>query len=92
MQDCYIQIYKPLQKILHHKFFEHLPNKSCLSTTLGQAFKTLKIGGKLIAIRPNIRFLTAEYWDFYDHHVIPTEKFLAEALEIAGFQSLKNHA
>jgi len=94
-QDCSAEWPLPsgsLNCVFTSNFFEHLPNKACLSKTLEQAFKTLKSGGKLIAIGPNIRFLTAEYWDFYDHHVILTEKSLAEALEIAGFQILENHA
>ena len=94
-QDCSATWPLPsgsLDCVFTSNFFEHLPNKSCLSKTLEQAFKTLKSGGKLIAMGPNIRFLTEEYWDFYDHHVILTEKSLAEALEIAGFQILENHA
>lgn len=94
-QDCSAAWPLPpgsLDCVFTSNFFEHLPNKSCLSKTLEQAFKTLKAGGKLIAMGPNIRFLTEEYWDFYDHHVILTEKSLAEALEIAGFQILENHA
>ena len=94
-QDCSAAWPLPsgsLDCVFTSNFFENLPNKSSLSKTLEQAFKSLKRVGKLIAMGPNIRFLTAEYWDFYDHHVILTEKSLAEALEIAGFQILENHA
>ena len=35
---------------------------------------------------PNIKHLTGLYWDFFDHHVILTEKSLSEALEIEGFK------
>lgn len=72
--------------IFTSNFFEHLPNKQCLSDTLKNAFKALKPGGKLIAMGPNIKYLTGLYWDFYDHHVILTEKSLSEALEIEGFK------
>jgi SAM-dependent methyltransferase len=94
-QDCSAPWPLPsgsLDCIFTSNFFEHLPSKVFLSKTLEQTFKTLKRGGMLIAMGPNIRFLTAEYWDFYDHHVILTEKSLAEALEIAGFEILENHA
>jgi SAM-dependent methyltransferase len=72
--------------IFTSNFFEHLPNKKCLSDTLNNAFKALKPGGILIAMGPNIKYLTGLYWDFYDHHVILTEKSLSEALEIEGFE------
>ena len=72
--------------IFTSNFFEHLPNKKCLSDTLKNGFKALKPGGILIAMGPNIKYLTGLYWDFYDHHVILTEKSLSEALEIEGFE------
>ena len=66
-------------------FFEHLPDKGCLTRTLAQAFRCLKPGGRLVAIGPNIKYLPGLYWDFYDHHTILTEASLGEALEIGGF-------
>ena len=75
-----------LDIIFTRNFFEHLPNKKCLSDTLKHAFKALKPGGRLIAMGPNIKHLTGLYWDFFDHHVILTEKSLSEALEIEGFE------
>jgi SAM-dependent methyltransferase len=75
-----------LDLVFTSNFFEHLPNKKCLSDTLNHAYKALKPGGRLIAMGPNIKYLTGLYWDFYDHHVILTEESLAEALEIEGFE------
>ena len=34
---------------------------------------------------PNIRYLPGSYWDFFDHHVILTERSLDEALSVTGF-------
>lgn len=75
-----------LDVVFTSNFFEHLPNKTCLSKTLQQAYLALKPGAKLIAMGPNIKFLPGLYWDFYDHHVILTELSLKEALEIQGFK------
>lgn len=74
-----------LDVVFTSNFFEHLPDKACLSATLGEAFRCLRRGGRLIAVGPNIKVLPGLYWDFYDHHTILTEMSLGEALEISGF-------
>lgn len=74
-----------LDVVFTSNFFEHLPDKSCLSATLAEALRCLRKGGLLIAMGPNIKVLPGLYWDFYDHHTILTEKSLAEALEVVGF-------
>jgi SAM-dependent methyltransferase len=89
-QDCsskwLLEDDERLDLVFTSNFFEHLPNKKCLSETLNHAYKALKPGGRLIAMGPNIKYLTGLYWDFFDHHVILTEKSLSEALEIEGFE------
>jgi SAM-dependent methyltransferase len=74
-----------LDVVFTSNFFEHLPDKNRLSETLGQAFRCLRSGGRLIALGPNIKFLAGTYWDFFDHHIALTEKSLSEALAIEGF-------
>lgn len=75
-----------LDTVFTSNFFEHLPDKQCLKSTLRQAFRCLKPGGRLIAMGPNIKFLPGLYWDFFDHHTILTEASLAEVLEVIGFR------
>jgi len=87
-QDCSQPSLVPdgsLDVVFTSNFFEHLPDKACLSRTLRHAFRALKPGGQLIALGPNIKFLPRNYWDFYDHHIILTDVSLTEALEIEGF-------
>lgn len=67
-------------------FFEHLPDKSVLTEVLQEINRVLKPGGKLIAMGPNIRHLPGEYWDFIDHHLPLSERSLAEALYMNGFE------
>jgi SAM-dependent methyltransferase len=67
-------------------FFEHLPSKAVLSEVLEEINRVLKPGGRLIAMGPNIRYLPGEYWDFIDHHLPLSERSLAEALSVTGFQ------
>jgi SAM-dependent methyltransferase len=87
-QDCSATWPVPdnsLDVVFTSNFFEHLPDKSCLTRTLREALRCLRAGGRLIAVGPNIKYLAGPYWDFYDHHVILTEASLGEALEMVGF-------
>ena len=75
-----------LDAIFTSNFFEHLPDKASLSRTLRHALQSLKPGGRLICLGPNIRYLHGAYWDFWDHYIPLTDKSLVEALELAGFE------
>ena len=88
-QDCSTPWPTPensLDVVFTSNFFEHLPDKPALSRTLRHALRSLKPGGCLIALGPNIKFLHGQYWDFYDHHVYLTEASLGEAMEVEGYQ------
>jgi SAM-dependent methyltransferase len=75
-----------LDAVFTSNFFEHLPAKAALESTLVQALRALKPGGRLIAMGPNIRFLAGAYWDFFDHYLPLTEKSLVEVLTKVGFE------
>jgi SAM-dependent methyltransferase len=79
-----------LDAIFTSNFFEHLPTKGALEHTLREAVRCLKPGGKLIALGPNIRYLAAHYWDFFDHHLALSDKSLVEVLEKTGFVVLES--
>jgi SAM-dependent methyltransferase len=81
-----------LDVVFSSNFFEHLPSKNALKLTLEECFRCLKPGGKLIAMGPNIRFLSDNYWDFWDHHLALSDYSLTEGLENCGFAILENHA
>ena len=66
-------------------FFEHLPDKAALETTLAEIRTVLRPGGRLLVLQPNIRLVGGAYWNFIDHHVALTDRSLAEACEISGF-------
>jgi SAM-dependent methyltransferase len=88
-QDCSAPWPLPessLDIVFTSNFFEHLPDKDSLSRTLRQIYRSLKPGGRLIAIGPNIKYLHGQYWDFYDHNVYLTETSLGEALEVEGYE------
>jgi SAM-dependent methyltransferase len=88
-QDCSAPWPLPddsLDIIFSSNFFEHLPSKAALQATLLEAYRCLKPGGHLIAIGPNVKLLSGEYWDFFDHHLPLTELSLSEALVMAGYK------
>jgi SAM-dependent methyltransferase len=66
-------------------FLEHLGDKDAVKSTLAQVYRCLRPGGLFIAMGPNIRYLPGSYWDFFDHHVILTERSLSEVLSMSGF-------
>ncbi len=75
-----------LDVVFTSNFLEHLPNKDLLNSTMAEALRCLKPGGRLICLGPNIRYLPGQYWDFFDHHLPLSERSLAECLEAVGFK------
>jgi SAM-dependent methyltransferase len=67
-------------------FFEHLPDKTSLDRTLGEAYRALAPGGRLIAMGPNVRYVPGLYWDFFDHYLPLTERSLTEVMRLKGFK------
>lgn len=66
-------------------FLEHLPDKQLVLDTFREAHRILNNNGRIIVLQPNIRFLYAEYWDFFDHHTPLSDRSLVEGLQLAGF-------
>jgi SAM-dependent methyltransferase len=74
-----------LNLVFTSNFFEHLPNKESLDRTISEIKKTLKPGGRLIAMGPNISVLKGKYWDFWDHHVALSDQSMIELLQVHDF-------
>ncbi len=88
LQDCADPWPLPsnsLDVVFTSNFLEHLPNKHSVQDALVQAYRSLRPGGRLIAVGPNIKYARGRYWDFFDHYVPLTELSLAEALGACGF-------
>jgi len=66
-------------------FFEHLLSKDVVIQTLHECGRILRLGGILMVLQPNIRYLPGRYWDYFDHHTPLTHLSMAEALHLAGF-------
>jgi SAM-dependent methyltransferase len=91
-QDCTTTWNLPaasLDVVFTSNFFEHLPDKQALGSTLEQAHRALRPGGNLIALGPNIKYLPGAYWDFWDHYLPLTEMSLREGLKIRGFEVIR---
>jgi SAM-dependent methyltransferase len=71
--------------VFSSNFFEHMPDKAMLLTTLREVHRVLRPGGRLLILQPNIRYAYREYWDFLDHHVALSHLSMIEALALTGF-------
>jgi hypothetical protein len=63
-------------------------NKGEIISTLRECKRVLNNvdrWGKIIVLQPNIKYVGADYWDFFDHHTPLTEKSIKEVLELSGF-------
>ncbi|MEV4533068.1 class I SAM-dependent methyltransferase [Asanoa sp. NPDC049518] len=67
-------------------FFEHMPDKRALLSTLAECRRVLRPGGRLLVLMPNLRFVGQRYWDYFDHHLPLTHHSLVEGLQLAGYQ------
>jgi ubiquinone/menaquinone biosynthesis C-methylase UbiE len=65
-------------------FFEHISKEEIL-LTLNECKRVLIKEGKMIIMQPNIKYVSADYWDFFDHHTPLTDRSIKEALELTGF-------
>src|SRR5258706_9967000 len=74
-----------LDVVFTSNFLEHLPSKEAVEATLGECRRCLKIGGKILCLRPNIRYVHGAYWDFWDHHIPITGASMAGVLAVHGF-------
>lgn len=78
-----------LDAVFTSNFFEHLGSADDLLAVLGQAHASLRPGGRLVAMGPNMRYTLKEYWDFLDHRLPLTERSLKEAMELRGFHVIE---
>lgn len=66
-------------------FLEHLRTKEDVFEVLREIHRVSKPVGHVLVLQPNIKYAYKQYWDFFDHHIPLSDKSLAEALVIAGF-------
>jgi SAM-dependent methyltransferase len=66
-------------------FLEHCRTREQVLAVLSAVHDALKPGGCVLILGPNFRCCPREYYDFFDHHLALTDKSVAEALELTGF-------
>jgi SAM-dependent methyltransferase len=67
-------------------FLEHMRTKEELNLLFQEVKRILRPGGRFVVMGPNIRYVYAEYWDFYDHYLPLSHLSLEEGLVQAGFE------
>jgi SAM-dependent methyltransferase len=66
-------------------FLEHCRTREQILDVLRAVRTALKPGGRVLILGPNFRRCPREYFDYFDHHLALTEKAVAEALQLTGF-------
>jgi ubiquinone/menaquinone biosynthesis C-methylase UbiE len=66
-------------------FLEHLRTKEECDRVFAEVRRILRPGGRFVILGPNIRYLSAEYWDFYDHCLPLSHLSLEEGLIQSDF-------
>ena len=72
--------------------FEHLRSPEALLAVLAAVRRALRPGGRLIVLQPNVRLVGGAFWDFFDHTLPLSEKGMAEALGLSGFEVVESRA
>jgi SAM-dependent methyltransferase len=72
--------------------FEHLRGPDSLLEILEAVRVALKPGGTLLILQPNARRVGMAFYDFVDHTLPLTEKGMAEALSMSGYEIIENRA
>ena len=67
-------------------FLEHLRSKEECDAVLAEVRRILRPGGRFVIMGPNIRYLAAAYWDFYDHCLPLSHLSLEEGLVQADYE------
>ena len=75
-----------LDLVFTSNFLEHLPSRDAVLAALGEAFRCLRPGARIVCLGPDIRYAKGRYWNFFDHVIPLTAPSLCEALEMAGFR------
>jgi SAM-dependent methyltransferase len=71
--------------VFESNLFEHLPSKRVLTDVVRGVHRTLRPGGRFILMQPNIKYVAAAYWDFYDHQIPLSHLSCVELLRNCGF-------
>jgi SAM-dependent methyltransferase len=67
-------------------FLEHLRTKEECDRVFAEVRRILRPGGRFVIMGPNIRYLAAQYWDFYDHYLPLSHLSLEEGLVQSDFE------
>ena len=78
-----------LDVVFASNFFEHIQTKIEIEQIIKEVHRVLKPNGQFLVLQPNIKYLYADYWDFFDHYTPLSHISMCEALVINGFKILE---
>lgn len=70
--------------VLMSNVLEHLSRPDILAT-LNECHRMLKRAGRIVVLQPNIRYISRDYWMFFDHVTPIDDRALCEVLAASGF-------
>lgn len=74
-----------VDKIFVSNFFEHI-SRVDIVLTIEEFKRVLKNRGEVLILQPNIRFLSQDYWMFFDHITPIDDRALEEIFASFGFK------
>jgi hypothetical protein len=72
-------------------FLEHLPSQDSVQAFLERMHATLRAGGRIAIMGPNIKYCADSYWDCADHTLALSHVAVEEHLYSAGFELAGTH-
>lgn len=77
-----------IDKIFVSNFFEHITREE-IDNTIKEFKRILKNKGQVLILQPNIRFISRDYWMFFDHITPIDDRALTEVFNANGFKLVK---
>ena len=82
-EDAYVDV------VFASNFFEHIASKTAINDIIGEIHRILRPGGRVLVLQPNIKYLYADYWDFFDHHTPLSHISMCEVLKANNFEIME---
>jgi len=77
-----------IDKVFVSNFFEHITREEIIKT-IKEFRRILRKDGQVLVLQPNIRYISHDYWMFFDHITPIDDRALTEIFSVYGFKLIK---
>ena len=74
-----------LDTVFASNVYEHFSSREEVARSFSEVRRVLRPGGRFIILQPNFAYCYRQYFDFFDHRLIFTDRGMAEGLRMTGF-------